>query len=62
MQTEGKTIHMVPVTIHHERLFDIRHLATEMVSGKIKTFNSVEIVNLVSKEKNGRLGKTFLKY
>lgn len=53
---------MVPVTVNYERLFDIRHLATEMVSGVVKDFNFLEIYNLVRKEKNGRLGKIFIRY
>jgi glycerol-3-phosphate O-acyltransferase len=33
MQGAGKTVHLVPVTINYERVFEINNLATEMVSG-----------------------------
>jgi glycerol-3-phosphate O-acyltransferase len=48
MQAEGKTVHLVPLVISHERLFDIRHLATEMVSGVKKQFSVIEMMNLIS--------------
>ena len=48
MQAEGKTVHMVPLVISHERLFDIRHLATEMVSGVKKQFSVIEMMKLIS--------------
>jgi glycerol-3-phosphate O-acyltransferase len=62
MQSEGKTVHMVPLVINHERLFDIRHLATEMVSGVKKTFNVADLSQLIKQEGSGRLGKVFLNY
>jgi glycerol-3-phosphate O-acyltransferase len=48
MQAEGKTVHMVPLVISHERIFDIRHLATEMVSGVKKQFSVIEMMKLIS--------------
>lgn len=48
MQAEGKTVHIVPLVISHERLFDITHLATEMVSGIRKQFSTYEMINLIS--------------
>jgi glycerol-3-phosphate O-acyltransferase len=33
LQAAGKTVHLVPVTINYERVFEINNLATEMVSG-----------------------------
>lgn len=33
-----------------------------MMSGKVKEFTSLEIMHLLNKEKNGRLGKAFIKY
>jgi len=33
MQGAGKTVHLMPVTINYERVFEINNLATEMVSG-----------------------------
>jgi glycerol-3-phosphate O-acyltransferase len=33
MQKEGKTVHLIPVSINYERVFEVRNLATEMVSG-----------------------------
>lgn len=48
MQAEGKTVHMIPLVISYERLFDIRHLATEMVSDVKKQFSVTEMLNLIS--------------
>lgn len=33
MQSEGKNVKLVPVSINYERIFELRNLATEMVSG-----------------------------
>jgi len=35
MQKTGKNVHLVPVCINYERVFEVRNLATEMVSGKV---------------------------
>lgn len=39
MQREGKTVHIIPVSINYERVFEVRNLAIEMVSGKIPKLN-----------------------
>jgi len=33
MQKENKSVHIIPVSINYERVFEVRNLATEMVSG-----------------------------
>ena len=48
--------------ISHERLFDIRHLATEMVSGNKKEHSTVEFINMIKQESDARLGKVFINY
>ena len=35
MMQEGKSVTLVPVSINYERVFELRNLATEMVSGKV---------------------------
>ena len=32
-RTEGKNIHLIPVAINYDRLFEMRNLANEIVSG-----------------------------
>jgi glycerol-3-phosphate O-acyltransferase len=62
MEGWGDSVHMVPLVICHERLFEIRNLATEMVSGVKKTFNIAELSNLIKQEGSGRLGKVFMNF
>ena len=33
LQKDGKNLHLIPVAINYDRLFEIRNLATEIVSG-----------------------------
>jgi glycerol-3-phosphate O-acyltransferase len=33
LQEKAKTVHLVPVTINYDRVFEMRNLALEMVSG-----------------------------
>ena len=35
MQKEGKNVHIVPISVQYERLFELRNIASEMVSGDI---------------------------
>lgn len=35
LMQEGKSVTLVPVAINYERVFELRNLATEMVSGKV---------------------------
>lgn len=32
LQRDGKNVHLIPVAINYDRLFEIRNLATEIVS------------------------------
>jgi glycerol-3-phosphate O-acyltransferase len=48
-QKEGKTVHIIPVTVNYERIFEIRNLATEMVSGDVPHLNMLQLIGMIGK-------------
>lgn len=62
LQTDGKTVHLVPVSINYERVFEVRNLATEMVSGDVPRLNFMKLLNMLGAEKEGKLGRVFVNY
>lgn len=62
MQKDGKTVHLVPVCINFERTFDIRNLATEMVSGQVPQLSFMKLLNMLQAEKQGHLGRVFVNF
>jgi glycerol-3-phosphate O-acyltransferase len=62
MQKDGKTVHLVPVSINYERVFEVRNLATEMVSGKVPRLNLMQLLQMLGSEKQGKLGRVFLNF
>lgn len=50
MQKEGKTVHLIPVAINYERVFEVRNLATEMVSGKVPRLSLYSLLNMIGSE------------
>lgn len=59
MQGGNKNVHLVPVTINYERIFEMNNLATEMVSGQ-NEFNLWKIHKMLKGSNQGRLGKAFI--
>lgn len=51
MQKDGKTVHLVPVSINYERVFEVRNLATEMVSGKVPRLSLMQLLQMLGSEK-----------
>lgn len=62
MQKEGKTVHVIPVAINYERVFEVRNLAIEMVSGKIPRLNFMQLLGKLGAAKQGSLGRVFLNF
>ena len=59
MQGSNKNVHIVPVTINYERIFEMKNLANEMVSGK-SNYNLLKIHQMIKTDEQGRLGKSFV--
>ena len=51
MQNKGESVHVVPVSINYERVFEVRNLATEMVSGKVPRLSLMQLLNMLGSEK-----------
>ena len=51
LHRDGKSIHLVPVAINYDRLFEIRNLATEIVSGDSGNFNIFDVNRMIWKQK-----------
>lgn len=58
LQTSGKTVHLVPVTINYDRIFEIRNISIEMVSGKQSEIGMDKVLGMFKYNLNGRLGRT----
>jgi len=43
LQKDGKNVHIVPITVQYERLFELRNIAAEMVSSANKTTGLLDI-------------------
>lgn len=50
LQREGKNIHLVPIAINYDRLFEIRNLATEIVSDDPGDFSFLNLGRLISSQ------------
>ena len=51
-------MHLVPVTINYDRIFEIRQLAIEMVSGEKPNVGHGRIFEMLNENKEGKLGRT----
>lgn len=49
LQRENKNIHLVPVAINYDRLFEIRNLASEIVSTKEK-LSAAKVFQMIKKQ------------
>ena len=43
LQREGKNLYLIPVAINYDRLFEIRNLANEIVSGETGDFSMLDV-------------------
>merc|ERR1712060_431344 len=62
LQKEGKNLHIVPVAINYDRLFEIRNLAQEIVSadnGKLSVF---DVRRMISEQSEKTVGKVYVTF
>ena len=50
-------MHLVPVTINYERVFEMGNLALEMVSGEIPEESTLGLFQRIQRESGGKLGR-----
>ena len=62
MQKDGKTVHLIPISINYERVFEVRNLALEMVSGKVPRLSFMKLLNMLGSETEGHLGRVFVNF
>ena len=62
LQKSGKNVTLIPVCINYERVFEVRNLAIEMVSGKVPRLSFMKLLNMLSSETEGKLGRVFVDY
>ena len=48
LQKDGKNLHLIPVAINYDRLFEIHNLATEIVSGDQRKINMIDVRNMIN--------------
>ena len=60
MQSDNKNLHLIPVHINYERLFEIRNLAIEMVSGEVPDVGLKKVIGMIDESQAKSLGKVFL--
>lgn len=47
LQRDGKNLHLIPVAINYDRLFEIRNLANEIVSGDSGDFSLIDVNRMI---------------
>jgi len=55
-----KKVHLVPVSINYERMFEMRNLTTEMVSGTVPQLAPRHVVQKIRGFDKGALGKVYV--
>jgi glycerol-3-phosphate O-acyltransferase len=40
-------VHLIPVAINYERVFEVRNLAIEMVSGKVPKLSAYQLLKML---------------
>lgn len=62
-RTEGKNIHLIPVAITYDRLFEMRNLANEIVSGQTDDlFSMLTVTRMLREQSNQAVGKVYMTF
>jgi len=62
-EVQNKNIYIVPVSMNHDRLFDIKFMSTETLKGTFQPeLSPSAIAKVYMKMRRGKLGKTFVKF
>lgn len=64
LDKDGKNIHLIPVAINYDRLFEIRNLANEIVSGETGKFSMLTVRRMLAEQggDDGAVGKVYLTF
>ena len=55
-------MHLIPVAINYDRLFEIRNLATEIVSGDQRKINMLDLRNMINSSSAQTVGKVYVTF
>ena len=63
LQREGKNLHVIPVAINYDRLFEIRNLATEIVSDDPGDLSMLGLQRMISGQSaDSTVGKVYVTF
>lgn len=62
LNKDGKNIHLIPVAINYDRLFEIRNLATEIVSGETGKLSMLTVRRMLKEQKDSTVGKVYMTF
>ena len=62
LQKEGKNIHVLPVAINYDRLFEIRNLAQEIVSSASDKLSMVTVLRMLKEQSGQSAGKVYMTF
>jgi glycerol-3-phosphate O-acyltransferase len=51
IKKQGKNIVLMPVSVCYDRIFEMRNLATEMISDEPTDFNTIDVFKYITKLK-----------
>ena len=61
LQREGQNVYLIPVAINYDRLFEIRNLATEIVSGSNDP-SLFDVGRMISQQSDQKMGKVYMTF
>ena len=62
LKKEGKNIHLLPVAINYDRLFEIRNLAQEIVSSATDKLSMVTVMRMLKEQTGQTTGRVYMTF
>ena len=62
LQRDGKNLTLVPVVVNYDRLFEMRNLATEIVSGDTGQISAMTIGRMIRQQSKQTVGKVYVTF
>ena len=63
LQRDGKNVHLIPVAINYDRLFEIRNLATEIVSDDPGDLSMLGLKRMINNQQADQsVGKVYVTF
>ena len=63
LQRDGKNVHLIPVAINYDRLFEIRNLATEIVSDDPGDLSMLGLQRMINNQQGDQtVGKVYVTF